>query len=98
MQALPHLAELHARHAPSGFTVLGANSHQDAATIGRYLDRRGIALPQLVLDSLPSADWPVRAYPTWFLIGRDGTVLERGMGFGGEESAHALDSLIQAHL
>ncbi len=97
MQALPHLADLQTRHADRGFTVLGANSHQDAPTIQRYLNRRGLEVPQLVLDSLPSADWPVRAYPTWFLIGRDGHILERGMGFG-EGSEAALDSMVRVHL
>lgn len=97
MQALPHLADLQARYADRGFTVLGANSHQDAPTIQRYLKRRGLDVPQLVLDSLPSTDWPVRAYPTWFLIGRDGHILDRGMGFG-EGSEAALDSMVQAHL
>lgn len=98
MQALPHLAELQATYGEQGLSILGANSHQNASTISRYLNRRGLEVPQLVLDSLPAQDWPIRAYPTWFLIGRDGRVIERGMGFGGEESVAALDSMIQVHL
>lgn len=97
MQALPHLAELQTKYADRGFNVVGANSHQDAATISRYLSRRGIQLPQLVLDSLPAA-WPVKAYPTWFLVGPYGQIIDRGMGFDPEGSVAYLDSLIEVSL
>ncbi len=97
MQALPHLAELQTKYGDRGFNVVGANSHQDAATISRYLGRRDIDLPQLVLDSLPAA-WPVRAYPTWFLVGPYGEIIDRGMGFDPEGSVAYLDSLIEVSL
>jgi thiol-disulfide isomerase/thioredoxin len=96
MRALPHLAAMQAQHSSNGFTVLGVNPYQDSATVNRYLDRRGIELPQMLLDSLPSA-YPVQAYPTWFLIGRDGEVIARDMGYG-EGSEQFLDSLVTANL
>lgn len=98
MQALPHLAELAEKYGDEGFEVLAANPYQKREVINRYLNRRGLSLPQLVLDSVPKADWPVVAYPTWFLIDRDGRVIERDMGFGGEETATYLDSLVGANL
>ena len=98
MQALPHLAELAEKYGDEGFEVLAANPYQKREVINRYLNRRGLSLPQLVLDSVPKADWPVMAYPTWFLIDRDGRVIERDMGFGGEETATYLDSLVGVNL
>ena len=38
-------------------------------------------MPQAILDSLPEG-YPVVAYPTWFLVGRDGSIIERNMGYG----------------
>ena len=96
MRAMPHLDHMQKEFGPEGFTVLGVNHHQDAATVQRYLNYRKLDVPQLILDSLPSG-YPVRAYPTWFVIGRDGQVLERDMGYG-EGSAATLDSLVRANL
>jgi hypothetical protein len=36
-------------------------------------------------------------HPTWYLIGRNGEVLETGLGYG-EGSNAELDSLIQVHI
>ena len=98
MQALPHLAQLQEKYGEQGFSVVAANPQQTAPVIQRYLNRRGLSVPQLVLDSVPKSDWPIAAYPTWFLLDRAGQVVERNMGFGGEESVAYLDSLIQANL
>ena len=98
MQALPHLAQLQEKYGEQGFSVVAANPQQTAPVIQRYLNRRGLSVPQLVLDSVPKSDWPIVAYPTWFLLDRAGQVVERNMGFGGEESVAYLDSLIQANL
>lgn len=96
MRALPHLAHMQERFGPSGFKVLGVNHHQEAKTIQRYLDRRELDIPQLLMDSLPEG-YPVVGYPTWFLIGRDGNVIDRNIGYG-EDTGAFLDSLVGANL
>ena len=96
MRALPHLAHMEEEFGPAGFHVLGVNHHQDAKTVKRYLDRRELDVPQAILDSLPEG-YPVVAYPTWFLVGRDGSIIERNMGYG-EDTAAFLDSLVSANL
>ena len=96
MRALPHLAHMEEEFGPAGFHVLGVNHHQDAKTVKRYLDRRELDVPQAILDSLPQG-YPVVAYPTWFLVGRDGSIIERNMGYG-EDTAAFLDSLVSANL
>ena len=96
MRALPHLAHMEEEFGPAGFHVLGVNHHQDAKTVKRYLDRRELNVPQAILDSLPKG-YPVVAYPTWFLVGRDGSIIERNMGYG-EDTGAFLDSLVSANL
>ena len=96
MRAMPHLADMQEEFGPEGFTVLGVNHHQDAATVQRYLDYRKLDIPQLMIDSLPEG-YPVRAYPTWFVIGRDGQVAHRDMGYG-EGTDAVLDSVVRANL
>jgi thiol-disulfide isomerase/thioredoxin len=96
MSALPHLAKMQKEFGPEGFTVLGVNHHQKAKTVQRYLDRRELEVPQMILDSLPT-EYSVRAYPTWCLVGRDGRVIERNIGYGPDTGAF-LDSLVQVYL
>jgi thiol-disulfide isomerase/thioredoxin len=96
MSALPHLAKMQKEFGPEGFTVVGVNHHQKAKTVQRYLDRRELEVPQMILDSLPT-EYSVRAYPTWCLVGRDGRVIERNIGYGPDTGAF-LDSLVQVYL
>ena len=96
MRALPHLAGMQEEFGPEGFTVLGVNPYQDAKTVKRYLDRRELDVPQMILDSLPT-EYPIVAYPTWFLIGRDGQIIDRNMGYD-EDTGAFLDSLVQVNL
>jgi thiol-disulfide isomerase/thioredoxin len=96
MRALPHLQELNETYAEQGFRVLGMNANQTADVVTGYFKRRNLQLEQLILDSLPAA-YPIRVAPTWFLIGRDGAILDTGMGFG-DDSPAQLDSMIQVHI
>ena len=96
MSALPHLAKMQKEFGPEGFTVVGVNHHQKAKTVQRYLDRRELEVPQMMLDSLP-ADYPIKAYPTWCLVGRDGRIIDRNIGYGPDTGAF-LDSLVQVYL
>ncbi|MDA8695589.1 TlpA family protein disulfide reductase, partial [Flavobacteriales bacterium] len=95
MSALPHLEKAHREFNADGFRVLGVNHHQSAPTVQRYLDRRELDIPQAILGDLPEG-YSVMAYPTWCLVGRDGLVLARDIGFG--DSGIFLDSLVQANL
>ena len=96
MRALPHLAGMQEEFGPEGFTVMGVNHHQKAKTVQRYLDRRELVVPQMLLDSLPET-YPVAAYPTWLLLGRDGRIIDRNIGYS-EDTGAFLDSLVQANL
>jgi len=96
MRAMPHLAGMQEEFGPEGFTVMGVNHHQKAKTVQRYLERRELDVPQMMLDSLPT-EYPVVAYPTWCLVGRDGRIIDRNIGYS-EDTGAFLDSLVTANL
>jgi thiol-disulfide isomerase/thioredoxin len=96
MQALPHLQEAGEKYADRGFRVVGSNAHQSPEVLTSYFEKRGLDLAQIITDGRPE-DYNIRVHPTWYLIGRDGAVLETGLGYG-EGSDAELDSLIQVHL
>ncbi|MEZ4241342.1 MAG: TlpA disulfide reductase family protein [Myxococcota bacterium] len=93
-EELPHLQQLYAAHRDEGFTVL-AVSTDDARTAGRvasYVARMGYTFPVL-LDrdaAVVSAYDPAKTLPHAVLIGRDGEVIRRTMGYQpGDEAALA---------
>lgn len=96
MQALPHLQEAGEKYADRGFRVVGSNAHQSPEVLTSYFEKRGLDLEQIITDGRPE-DYNIRIHPTWYLIGRDGAVLETGLGYG-EGSDAQLDSLIQVHI
>lgn len=96
MRAMPHLDHMQKEFGPEGFTVLGVNHHQKPEMVDRYLARRGLDIPQLMIDSLPEG-YPVKAYPTWMVIDREGAVVACDMGYG-EGADVTLDSLVRVTL
>ena len=96
MRAMPHLDHMQKEFGPEGFTVLGVNHHQKPEMVERYLARRELDIPQLMVDSLPEG-YPVKAYPTWMVIDREGGVVACDMGYG-EGADVTLDSLVRVTL
>lgn len=76
--------------------VLGVVKNLVDGQPGLTHDQRMEFEPQLMIDSLPEG-YPMRAYPTWFVIGRDGQVAHRDMGYG-EGTDAVLDSVVRANL
>ena len=79
-----------------GCKVFGEHHKQESNTVQCYVDRRELEVPQLILDSL-TTEYSVRAYPTWCLVGRDGRIIERNIGYGPDTGVF-LDSLVQVYL
>jgi thiol-disulfide isomerase/thioredoxin len=96
MQALPHLQEAGEKYADRGFRVIGSNAHQSPEVLTAYFEKRSLNIDQIITDGRPE-DYNIRVHPTWYLIGRNGEVLETGLGYG-EGSNAELDSLIQVHI
>lgn len=75
VKEVPSLGRLQERFADRGFVVLGASVGESAATVREFLGRVPAAFP-VMLDPQGSAVplWEIRAFPTSFLIDRDGQV------------------------
>ncbi len=72
---MPSMADLQAAYAGRAFTILAINLGEEVADIRRFLDSRPVNFPVL-LDpgqSLPKR-WKVFAFPTSYLLGRDGSI------------------------
>lgn len=93
MQALPDWDHLQTKYRDQGLRVFGVNKHQDAATIRRYLERRGVWIEPVLPDTSADA-WGIAAYPSWFLLDSNGLCVARGLGHGPGVRDN-LDSLIQ---
>ena len=79
---IPELAALHKRLASKGFTVLGVSMDEEGAKVVRpFAAKLNIPYP-IILNGgeRPPDGWSVPGLPTAYLIGRDGSVIRRGLG------------------
>lgn len=75
--SMPGLQAVHTEFGPKGFSVLGVNQEpgQDAH-VAAFMRRRGLAFPTVMDPGDIGRSWGVYSYPTSFLIGRDGRILQ----------------------
>lgn len=79
----PKLAELHERYADEGFRILGVSPDRESA-VRTFTKQYGHDWPQ-ILESYKGtihSNYRVIAYPTRFLIGRDGRIICGATGPG----------------
>lgn len=83
---LPALNELHDKYEPQGFQVIAVGVDTEAALSARMADRYGVEYP-VILD--PSNKilglFDVKSMPTTYLVGRDGTIVDKLVGWGQTE-------------
>jgi hypothetical protein len=82
----PHLQKIADEYRASGLEVLTLNASDSRATIRRYFESEGFDLKTGLLEDTRTANtllrqYGVQAFPTNYLIGRDGKVVWRGVGF-----------------
>jgi thiol-disulfide isomerase/thioredoxin len=87
---MPRLEELHREFAKQGLVVLGLDIGEDAATVSRFAKEKSYDFP-LLLGAEPdvSAEYFVEAYPTTFLIDRQGRIAFRDLGGESKEELRA---------
>ena len=77
----PVIEAFYDRHKTEGFTVLAINVQEDPDRVREFVDDMGLGLPVLLdRQGEVTARYRVRGLPTSFLIGRDGTILEKHIG------------------
>jgi thiol-disulfide isomerase/thioredoxin len=80
---MPVLQKLHEEYAERGVRVVGFSGDRDGPeTVSAWLDQRGIDYPiGYATPGARAAFGGVRAFPTTFVIGRDGVVRHRVVGY-----------------
>lgn len=80
---MPVLQKLHEEYASEGVRVIGFSGDRDGPeAVATWLERRGIDYPiGYATTDAREAFGGIRAFPTTFVIGRDGVVRHRVVGY-----------------
>jgi protein-disulfide isomerase/peroxiredoxin/uncharacterized membrane protein len=83
---MPALAELHDKYEPQGFQVIAVGVDTEAGLSRRMATKYGANYP-VILDpeNRVLGLFDVKSMPTTYLIGRDGTILDKLVGWGQTE-------------
>lgn len=75
VEEIPSLNRLYRRLEGEGLAVIGVDVGQDAATVNAFLDKMAVAFP-ILLDERGEAlkAWDVYAFPTTFILDRQGRI------------------------
>jgi len=87
---MPHIQKMHDELASKGLVVLGLDVGEDAAKVSKFAAEQKYTF-RLLLDAEPdvTARYFVQAYPTTFVIGRDGKIAFRDLGGGSSDDLRA---------
>ena len=87
-KAMPSVEKISREYKDQGLIVLGVNAGEEREIVASFLKKTPMAYPAVLSlsgESTILADYKVKAYPTFVLIGPDGDVAAYEMGFGGEQ-------------
>lgn len=73
---LPKIEALHKEFAVKGLTVIGVHSNKASETVGEFLTENKITFPIVVDTGDTATAFGIESYPTYFLIDRQGKVVE----------------------
>ncbi|MCB9260780.1 MAG: TlpA family protein disulfide reductase [Flavobacteriales bacterium] len=102
IMAIPHLSDVSDKYKDKGLTVWGVNPYNgdpnDQKKFPKFLDKHRLIYPIVFVDEkLPQEHYGVDGYPTFFLVGKGGTIEYVNVGYG-EKSIQMLDSIIDSKL
>jgi peroxiredoxin len=96
-QSNPELVKVYEQYGGKGFEVLGVSLDRDHAAWVKGIEEDGLKWIHVSdlkgWQSGPAADYAVRSIPQNVLIGADGTILERNVGY--TELANKLENLLK---
>jgi thiol-disulfide isomerase/thioredoxin len=93
--ALPKLADVYERFDRERFEIVGF-AYESEASLRQTMDDYDINWPQVLdTDGAYSAQFAVRGYPTYYLVGPDGTVVATGGDLRGDNLVDTLESFLE---
>jgi thiol-disulfide isomerase/thioredoxin/outer membrane lipoprotein-sorting protein len=85
-KAMPSVEKVYRDFKDQGLMVLGIDAREGRELVAEFLKRNPLAYPAVLSgESMVLADYQVKGYPTFVLIGADGKIAAYEIGFGGEE-------------
>lgn len=91
IEAIPHLNALHQKYKDKGLTVVGVNpinnNEKDRQRLPNFLKHNPIDYPWLFIDKQQAEQLKVSAYPTFYLVDQNGSILHSEIGFSAEKVA-----------
>lgn len=99
-EEMPALERLHQKYQSQDLAVLSIDLKESADQVKAFFQKYGLSFPALLdQDGSVFRDYLVAGMPTTYLIGRDGTLLARGVGgrdWTRSEALQLIQELIQA--
>jgi thiol-disulfide isomerase/thioredoxin len=81
VKKLPEVESLSQKYRDQGFLVVGVHSSTGAGEIEKFLGEHEVSFPVIIDNGNTAKSYAVSAYPTYFLVGRNGKVV---LGFENE--------------
>ena len=98
---LPRLQPLYEKYKDQGFEIIAVDGKRDTKRATAFIEKNGLTYTMLENgegeDEVSNALYKVLAYPSSFLIDRDGKVMFYHLGFEAGDEAH-LEEEIQSLL
>ncbi|MGZ5280963.1 MAG: TlpA family protein disulfide reductase, partial [Bacteroidia bacterium] len=96
--AIPHLQKLYMQYAKNGLEVIGINTQlSDSALLPALVTRLKFTYPIGLNGKSVAEKYGVKAYPTIFLVNREGKIIYRSVGFS-EDSVKEMEEIIKQEL
>ncbi|MES2794300.1 MAG: TlpA disulfide reductase family protein [Planctomycetota bacterium] len=74
VKKLPEVNKLQEKYSAQGLVVIGIHSSNNAEGVEKFLDTHPVQFPIVVDDGETERRFAVSAFPTYYLVGRDGKV------------------------
>lgn len=83
--ALPHIQKLHEEFKDKGVVFVGMNNDgpDDGEKLKKFLEKEGVTFAQFPPNDKVNEAFKIEGFPTMIIIGKDGTVQDVAVGFGG---------------
>ena len=97
IKAIPHLSELNTLYSKKGLVVLGLNPYDNKKKkrekLPNFLNSNSINYPIVFIEKETVKDFKVRAFPTFYIIDKNGGIVHSQVGFD-ESIVFEIDSII----